>query len=87
MSISVKNSANVEIHVAINQWGNDGDTSFFTINPGKSETWDRSNDNGFVMAVKISGTQHPYYVLYNSSIDVRGVDQVYDQGVKIPSLK
>lgn len=83
MSISVKNSARTEVEVAINKWGDDGKTGFFSIEPEKSETWSRSDDRGFVMSLQISGTQRPYFVQHNSSIVVHSISHVEDHGIQI----
>jgi len=68
--ITVKNTSGAPIEVSINRWGTGGSTEFFTIQDGKDENWDRTDDRGFVMSVNKSGTTTPYYVLYNSNIDI-----------------
>jgi hypothetical protein len=77
--MKVTNNAQQQIEVAINQWGNDGDTSFFALDPGGSDSWDRSDKRGFVMVVKKTGAQRPYYIQYNSDIIVSD-DKVTDHG-------
>ncbi|CAM9402300.1 hypothetical protein [Acinetobacter bereziniae] len=42
MGIKVTNNTNESISACVNQWGNDGDTGYFSIAPGKNENWDRS---------------------------------------------
>ncbi len=68
--MQVLNNFSQTISVAINHWGSDGDTSFFAITPGKAESWDRSDDRGFVMSVKVNGSQLPYFVQANDKIVV-----------------
>lgn len=69
MSITVKNETANEINVSINQWGKDGDTNYFKIIPQESETWDRTNNRGFVMYLRESGTlDGPYYVRAGSTV-------------------
>jgi len=83
MGITVTNNSSNKIEVAINKWGNDGDTSFFSIGKEKKETWDRSDSRGFVLSLKRSGTQKPYYVQADSLIavgntDVKDGDRIID---------
>lgn len=77
-----------DIEVAINKWGTEGYTGFFTIhsNAPTPETWDRSSDLGFVMAVRCQGEMAVYYVLHNSSIEIKGLHEVYDHGVRLTSI-
>ncbi len=83
--IDVTNSSDQEIEVAINQWGDDGETGFFDISPGEKEEWQRYDEKGFLMIVKKGGAQRPYYVLHNSSIIVSN-DKVTDSGSTIDPL-
>ena len=64
----VKNESNRQLSVSFDHWGKDGDTSWFSIAHGKSESWDRSDERGFVMAVRLGGEEKPYYILSDSSI-------------------
>ncbi|WP_299713449.1 hypothetical protein [uncultured Tenacibaculum sp.] len=68
--ITVSNQASKTIEVAINQWGTDGHTGFFSIKAQQNETWGRGNENGFVMAVKNDNKTNRYYVKANSNIVV-----------------
>lgn len=70
MTIKVTNNSDHQIKVAINHWASDGNTGYFTLDNGKSESWDRSDERGFVMVVKRGAAQRPYYVQYNSEIAV-----------------
>ncbi|AZC36573.1 MULTISPECIES: hypothetical protein [Pseudomonas] len=85
MGITVKNNSSNTIEVAVNHWGSDGDTSFFSIANGKQESWDRSDSRGFVLSLKKNGAQHPYYVQASSRIEVDN-NAVKDQGQPIQPL-
>ncbi|WP_030131237.1 hypothetical protein [Pseudomonas sp. QTF5] len=85
MGITVTNNSSHTIEVAINQWGDDGDTSFFSIANGKNESWDRSDDRGFVLSLQKNGAQYPYYVQASSNIKVDN-NGVTDQGEAIYPL-
>ena len=74
MGINVTNKSSNKIEVAINQWGNDGDTKFFSIDREKKESWNRADSRGFVLSLKRGGTQKPYYVQADSSIVVGNTD-------------
>lgn len=77
MSIVVKNETANEISVAINKWGSNGDTDYFKIKSQNSETWDRSDDRGFVMYLSHSGTlDGPYYVRAGSTVRFMGNKKV-----------
>ena len=52
MSIRVVNSTLKTIKVAINSWGESGNTSTFSISPNNNESWKRSDKRGFVMHVQ-----------------------------------
>lgn len=77
--MKVTNSSTREIEVSINHWGDSGNTGYFTIAQGDDESWDRSDDRGFVMVVKKGGSQLPYYIYYDSVIIVQD-DKVTDKG-------
>ncbi|GAM18938.1 hypothetical protein SAMD00019534_021130 [Acytostelium subglobosum LB1] len=63
------------IQVAVNQWGGSGDTGYFPINGGQSESWTRSDQKPFVMAVKRSSGPETYYaVTYESVVTVTATD-------------
>ncbi|WP_343605757.1 hypothetical protein [Fluviicola sp.] len=70
MSITVNNNTAEPIKVSINQWGNDGTTTYFTINPNGRESWNRTDNRGFVMYVSESHADFdgPYYVLAGSNV-------------------
>lgn len=86
MGIVVANESSGAIEVAINQWGGDGDTSFFSVSTGgKPESWDRTDQRGFVMALKKQGSERPYYVQSNSSIVVTA-ESVKENGQTIYPL-
>jgi hypothetical protein len=79
MSISVKNNSSNKIEVAINQWGNDGQTGYFALSVDESDTWNRGDSRGFVLSLRKGGTEKPYYVQSDSSIVV-GNTEVKDNG-------
>jgi hypothetical protein len=66
----VANKTDHAISVSINHWGKDGNTDYFTIAPGKTEHWDRSDTRGFVMVVNINQSINPYYVFHSDIIYV-----------------
>jgi len=53
--IKVTNNSSDSIKVAINQWGEGGNTDFFSIESNESDSWDRSSNLGFVMAIQRRG--------------------------------
>jgi len=61
--IKVTNQNSSSIKVAISKWGREGNTSYFTIQKGKNETWSRSDSKGFIMRLNDAGNlDGPYYV-------------------------
>lgn len=70
MSIHVKNEADFSIGVSINHWGDSGSTARHDIDPGETESWDRSDPRGFVLHLQFDGFAHSYMVLANSLIIV-----------------
>lgn len=71
--ITVTNRRRSNFKVAINHWGIGGNTTYYTIKPSNSETWDRSDERGFVMFVEGDGA---YYVSHNSSIILDEQNQI-----------
>lgn len=49
--ITITNNLERTVKVSINKWGSSGDTSGFSIEPKQSETWDRTDERGFVAYV------------------------------------
>lgn len=84
MSINVTNGSQKQIQVAFNQWGSKGNTDYVTLASGDSDSWDRTDQRGYVMAVNLSGTQTPYYVQAGSNIVIRDND-VLENGLAIRS--
>lgn len=85
--MQVANNSNQTIWVSINRWGSSGDPSFYQINQGSTEPWDRSDSRGFVMflAYNRSGstyTGYKYYIYEDSSIAVTS-DQAAYGGLKV----
>ena len=71
MAIRVKNTnpASAEtFNVAINEWGSGGETGYFPVTPGKTESWDRTDVRGFVMSVQEGGLTIPYFVAAGDNI-------------------
>ncbi|UCZ84911.1 hypothetical protein LGQ10_00915 [Pseudomonas sp. L5B5] len=79
MGINVKNNSSNKIEVAINQWGNDGQTGYFSLGVAQADNWSRSDSRGFVLSLRKGGTEKPYYVQSDSSIVVENTD-VKDNG-------
>ncbi len=72
MTITVSNASTVEIRVAINQWGSDGSTDFYTIGISDNESWNRSDPKGFLMVVRQSGHANTtYFVKADDQITIR----------------
>jgi hypothetical protein len=65
--INVINNSTIEIHVAINSWG-DGSSDSFTIPSGHQETWNRSDRRAFIMEVTESQRHNGTYVVWQDSI-------------------
>ncbi|OWY38925.1 hypothetical protein CEK28_10375 [Xenophilus sp. AP218F] len=70
MSIKVTNNSNETYQVAINQWGTGGDTSYFTLTPGKSDSWDRTDFRGFVLSLQARGKSTAYIVFPEDDISI-----------------
>ena len=69
MGIKVINETLQTIKVAINSWGESGNTSTFSISPNGDESWNRSDKRGFVMHVQNTGGENgAWYVGPNSVI-------------------
>jgi hypothetical protein len=68
--INVTNLTDKDIYVSINQWGNDCDTTRNKITKSDTEHWERSDQRGFVMTVKIENSELPYFVRANSGVIV-----------------
>lgn len=84
MSVSVTNLSSSQIEVAINEWDG-GNTSYFSINPGKVEKWGREGMLGFVMSVKSKGITAPYFVTGVSKVIVHE-DHISDNGEHLVPL-
>ena len=83
MAIVVTNLSEGDIEVSINRWGTGGNTSPKKLDSGKTESWSRSNERGFVMYITMDGSGTPYFVLNDSVITVLDVNRVEDQGRQI----
>ncbi len=84
--IKVGNNNVADLKVSINKWDDGGDTTYFTIISGKQETWNRTDDRGFVMSVKKNDNVKAYYVLSGRDIVVSN-NNVTRNGTVIEPLK
>ncbi|WP_028536646.1 hypothetical protein [Paludibacterium yongneupense] len=75
--IKVINKTGLPIKVSINHWGSGGDTSYFTIEKDKAETWDRTDARGFVMATIVKGVGRSQIVFAGTEVVV---DEKYLSG-------
>lgn len=68
--ITVTNSTEKTMYVAINKWLDQGQTAYFPIPSEGKDTWDRDDSRGFVMYVKESlpSIDGPYYVLGGADV-------------------
>jgi hypothetical protein len=82
----VTNLTNMPIQASINQWGSDGDTSWFNISSSNTETWDRSDPRGYVLSLSVQGSTSPFYVFGKSNVTVQS-DGVFRDGEAIFPLQ
>lgn len=71
--IQVTNDLNKKISVAINQWGNDGSTKPYDIVSNATETWDRTDQRGFIMTLETDDEKDIYFVTCNSKITASNI--------------
>ncbi|MEM9271680.1 MAG: hypothetical protein AAGA80_01775 [Cyanobacteria bacterium P01_F01_bin.143] len=65
------NETTKHIQVAVNRWGDKGNTGYCRVSPGKTETWSRSDTRGFIMSIERAGeTAKPYFVTCESEVKV-----------------
>ncbi|MDC9615266.1 hypothetical protein ABLB69_05625 [Xenorhabdus khoisanae] len=78
------NCSNSTISVSINSWDSSGSASldWWTLKSGKSESWNRRDLRGYVMAVQFRGEQFSYFVFADSDIYVYD-DYIEDGGRRI----
>lgn len=81
MGINVKNNTNESISVCVSKWGDDGNTTYFSIASGKDENWDRSAGKPFIMLLK-KGVDITAYCVSSISQIVVSNNGVKDQGVE-----
>tara|TARA_B110000240_G_scaffold163490_1_gene183467 strand:- start:250 stop:528 length:279 start_codon:yes stop_codon:yes gene_type:complete len=78
--ITVNNVNKDSMDVAINRWGSDGSTDFFTISSEEKETWDRTNGMGFVMVITNRGDSRNsgsyWFVKNNATITISSLNNV-----------
>jgi len=83
--MKVTNSSAQVIKVSISHWGTEGKTGDFALKPGDHDTWERSDGRGFIMVVKKTAAQRPYYIQAKSDIIVSD-DKVTDGGSTLDPL-
>ncbi|CBJ80219.1 Unnamed protein product [Xenorhabdus bovienii str. Jollieti] len=68
--MKIINNTQSNIIVSVNKWGDDGQTGRFTVSPGRSGSWNRTDERGFVMAILKKGVQDSFYIFSDSDIKV-----------------
>lgn len=74
MTINITNQSQLPIEVAINRYGKEGDTDYFTIAAFGDNSWNRSDSRGYIMSVKNGGAETPYFVRFDSGITFQRKD-------------
>jgi hypothetical protein len=89
MGISVRNDTGHTIDVAINQWGDDAQTTFFTIKANETESWSRSDGRGFVMVITNGGEKREngtyWFVKDGNDLYVQSLNTVAGSLAKLPN--
>ncbi|MEW5543460.1 hypothetical protein [Pseudomonas soli] len=70
MKLTITNGASTSVDIAVSTWRNDGNDSYYSIAQGESDTWDRSDARGYLMAVKMKSQVKTYYISQTSKIVV-----------------
>lgn len=84
--IKVKNNSNATIQVAINKWGS-GNGTYFTLNPGNSESWSRNDERGYIMAIKNENNYRKYYYIkHGKDIEINSLGEPTIDGVRIQQI-
>ena len=68
-NITVYNDSSSKKDVAINHWGPDGSTNFYTIDGSKSGSWTRTDNRGFIMVVTEHNKDRKYGSYWYVQID------------------
>ncbi|CDH30912.1 hypothetical protein [Xenorhabdus bovienii] len=68
--MKIINNTQSNIIVSVNKWGDDGQTGRFTVSPGSGESWNRTDERGFVMAILKEGVQDSFYIFSDSYIKI-----------------
>ena len=70
-TIRVHNRTGSTIHVAISLWGEESASPDFFPIPGQGEdSWNRTDDRGYVMVVRQRANSSPYYVVEGATYNV-----------------
>lgn len=81
-NIVVKNLKNSTIDVSINSWG-DGSSKFYPIEGHEKESWNRSDNRGFVMVITNGGESRKHgtywYVKAGTEVNVSTLSRVTDE--------
>ena len=81
--MDIANKTLHDIQVSIGLWDSkEGDPNWFVVKPANKEKWGRSDQRGYLMAVKKSGSEALYYVRTDGDIAIHS-DDVYDGSTKI----
>ncbi|OTG66428.1 hypothetical protein [Acinetobacter silvestris] len=85
MSIKITNNSELAIKACINKWGDEGDTVWFIIQSGTSETWARETDKPLIMLIE-KDKQITGYCIYSESKIIITDTKVTDRGLEKNSL-
>lgn len=72
MTVTAINHTQQRLDISVNQWGNDGSTGDYSVQPEGTESWDRSDSRGFVMHVNDGSEDYAYFVSANSVVTFAG---------------
>ena len=80
MSIKITNHSELAIKVCVNKWGNEGDTMWFIIQSGISETWIRETAKPLIMLIEKDKQILSYCIFSDSKIIITDA-RVTDRGL------
>ncbi|OTG67671.1 hypothetical protein [Acinetobacter silvestris] len=80
MGIKITNSSDLAIQVCINKWSNEGDTMWFIVRSGASESWIRDTDKPMIMLVE-KDQQVLAYCVYSDSQVIITNTKITDRGL------
>ncbi|WP_051875938.1 hypothetical protein [Xenorhabdus bovienii] len=78
----ITNLSNNAVSVCVNKWSKHGDTDWYRFTPGSGDTWDRSDERGFIMGIIKNGERNSYFIFANSNVFIYE-DYIEDFGRKI----